>query len=385
MQQRCAQGRVDPGLGRAGVGGIDRQSLDQLLARRSGGALKHLQMRPRRFRINVVGGDGRNPAPIVDAGFNEPVQRAGAQIGRRLDVHVRRKYQPRHRDGPQMLLGRRRGRFGHAGSRLGPEVLHDDFLDMPMGVVQVAKRQQRFDSFAAGLADADEDARGEGHALLPRHADGCEARRRVLVGRTMMRPSPLGEAGRAALQHHPLRDRDFPQRCEIGCIEQARIDVRQQAGLLEDEARGFRQIRQRRPMPQAIELVTRRPVAKLRLVAKREQRLLAARLAPGARDGAHRGMRQIGRLTGARRMGKGAVVADVTAKLGQGDEDLAGIGHQRPMPAIAPSRRRLHQQVEIVRVRERERLVGRELPRRRQILEQFSHLAIIHDHRPMAG
>jgi hypothetical protein len=55
------------------------------------------------------------------------------------------------------------------------------------------------------------------------------------------------------------------------------------------------------------------------------------------------------------------------------------------MPAIAPSRRRLDQQVEIVRVRERERLVGRELTRRRQILEQLSHLAIIHDQRPMAG
>jgi hypothetical protein len=55
------------------------------------------------------------------------------------------------------------------------------------------------------------------------------------------------------------------------------------------------------------------------------------------------------------------------------------------MPAIAAPRRRLRQQVEIVRVRKRERLVGRELPLGRQILEQFSHLAIIHDQRPMAA
>ena len=93
--------------------------------------------------------------------------------------------------------------------------------------------------------------------------------------------------------------------------------------------------------PSAIELVARRPVAKLRLVAEREQRLLAARLVSGARDGAHRVMRQIGRLSGARRMGKGAVVADVTAKLGERNEDLAGIGHHRPMPVIAATRRRL--------------------------------------------
>ena len=163
-----------------------------------------------------------------------------------------------------------------------------------MGVVQVAQRQQRLDPFAPRLADADEDAGREGHPLLPRHADGREPRRGILVGRTIMRPSPLGEAGRAALQHHALRDRDFPQRGEIGRIEQARIDVRQQADLLEDEARGFRQIRQRRPMSEAIEVVARRAVAKLRLVAEREQRLLAAGLAPGACDGAHGVERQIG-------------------------------------------------------------------------------------------
>ena len=144
----------------------------------------------------------------------------------------------------------------------------------------------------------------------------------------MMRPSPLGEAARAALQHHALRDRDFPQRCKIGRIEQARIDVRQQTELLEHEARGFRQIRQRRPVSEAIQVVARRPVAKLRFVAEREQSFFAAGPDPSACDGPHGVVRQIGRLTGARRMGKGAVVTDVAAKLGQRNEDLAGIGHQ---------------------------------------------------------
>jgi hypothetical protein len=210
MQQRGAQARIDPGLGRAGVTGIDRQSLDQLFARRPGRVLQHLQMRPRRFRIDMVGGDRRNAAPIVDARFNQPAQPTGAQIGRRLDIHFRREDQSRHRDGPKMLLNRGRRNLGHAGSRLGPEILHDDFLDMSMGVVQVAQCQQCLDPFAPRLADADENARGEGHPLLPRHADAREPRLRILVGRTMMRPSPLGEAARAALQHHALRDRDFP-------------------------------------------------------------------------------------------------------------------------------------------------------------------------------
>ena len=200
-----------------------------------------------------------------------------------------------------------------------------------------------------------------------------------------MRPSPLGQAGSCTLQHHALRDRDFPQRCKIGRIEQARIDVRQQTGLLEDETRGFRQIRQSRPMSEAIEVVTRCPVAKLRLVAEREQRLLATRLDPCAGDGAHGVTRQIGRLAGARRMRKGAVVADVTAKLGQRNEDLAGIGHQRPMPEVAAARRRPQQLVEIVHTCEHERFIGREPPPGRKIFQQFAHLAIVHDLRPMAG
>ena len=235
----------------------------------------------------MVGGDRRNAAPIVDARFDQPAQPTGAQIGRRLDIHVGREDQARHRDGPKMLFDRGRGDLGHPGSRLGPEILHDDFLDMSMGVVQVAQCQQCLDPFAPRLADADENAGGEGHPLLPRHADAREPRHRILVGRAMMRPSPLGEAGRGALQHHALGDRDLPQRGKIGRIEQARIDVRQQTGLLEHETRGFRQIRQSRPMSEASEVVTRRPVAKLRLVAEREQRLLATRLDPGAGDGAH--------------------------------------------------------------------------------------------------
>ena len=81
-------------------------------------------------------------------------------------------------------------------------------------------------------------------------------------------------------------------------------------------------------MSEAIQVVTRRPVAKLRFVAESEQRFLATGPDPGACDDPHGVARQIGRLTGARRMGKGAVVADVAAKLGQRNEDLAGIGHQ---------------------------------------------------------
>ena len=51
-----------------------------------------------------------------------------------------------------------------------------------------------------------------------------------------------------AFQHHALRDRHLAQCCQIGLVEQARIDVRQQAGLIENQTGGLGEIRQRAGM-----------------------------------------------------------------------------------------------------------------------------------------
>ena len=85
--------------------------------------------------------------------------------------------------------------------------------------------------------------------------------------------------------------------------------------------------------PELRELFARRAVAQLRLVAEREQRLLAAGRCAGARDRQHLVEREIGALALARRLREGAVVADVAAELRQRDEDLARIGDERPCAA----------------------------------------------------
>ena len=54
------------------------------------------------------------------------------------------------------------------------------------------------------------------------------------------------------------------------------------------------------------------------------------------------------------------------------------------MPEVAAARRRPQQLVEIVHTCEHERFIGREPPPGRKIFQQFAHLAIIHDLRPMA-
>ncbi len=114
-------------------------------------------------------------------------------------------------------------------------------------------------------------------------------------------------------------------------------------------------------MAEAREFVARRAITKLRLVAEREQRFLAAGVAAGARDRQHLVARQERRLAGARRMSKGAVMAHVPAKLGQRNENLAGIGNNRAMGAVAAAACGAQQRLEIAQIGEREGFLARQV------------------------
>ena len=69
---RCSSAVRKPGstqrLAGARVARVDRQPLDQSLARGRGRALELAQVRPWRFRIDVIGRHRRDAAPVVDAG-----------------------------------------------------------------------------------------------------------------------------------------------------------------------------------------------------------------------------------------------------------------------------------------------------------------------------
>ena len=71
-------------------------------------------------------------------------------------------------------------------------------------------------------------------------------------------------------------------------LEQAWINVRQQPGLIEHQTGGLGEIRQRGCVAETVERLARRAIAQLGLIAEREQRLVAARIAPGAGDRKHR-------------------------------------------------------------------------------------------------
>jgi len=147
----------------------------------AGLARQMIEMRPGRLGVDMVGGYRRDAAPIVDAGRDQFTSLLATQVRRCLDRHLGAEDQPGDGDRP-LELGQVRFRgIGHAGVGLGAKVLNNDLLDVAVGVVQVAQRQQRVDPLGPGLANPNQDAAGEGHMLASGLGDGGEASRRVLI------------------------------------------------------------------------------------------------------------------------------------------------------------------------------------------------------------
>ena len=208
-------------------------------------------MRPGCLRVDVVGRDGRHAAPVVDAGAQQRREPFRLQIGRRLDVHGRPQHQAGNGNRPHMILERRLGRAGHARARLGAKVLDDHFLDVAVPLMRVADGKQGLDALSTCLADADQDAGGEGHPRAPCRLQRGQPYRGMLVRRAEVRTATLREPLRSGLQHHTLRYRHLAQPCQPGFIQHARIEMRQQARLLQHQRRGGFQIGERESKPSA--------------------------------------------------------------------------------------------------------------------------------------
>ena len=101
-------------------------------------------------------------------------------------------------------------------------------------------------------------------------------------------------------------------------------------------------------MPHRREFVARRAIAKLGLVAKGEQRLVAARRLGRARDAENFVDGQEGAFPCAGRLCEDAIMADIAAQSGQRDESLGREGDGVAMGEIAPRRRRRHHGAKIV-------------------------------------
>ncbi len=91
------------------------------------------------------------------------------------------------------------------------------------------------------------------------------------------------------------------------------------------------------------EFVTRRAVAKFRLVAEREQGLMAARCLGRARNGENLIDGKECAFAAARRPRENAIMADVPAQSGQRNEGFGRKGDGVAMGQIAPGRGGHHQ------------------------------------------
>ena len=115
--------------------------------------------------------------------------------------------------------------------------------------------------------------------------------------------------------------------------------MRQQSGLAQHERAHRLKIIDGGLVSERVQRLARRAIAQLRLVAEREQRLRAAGGRSGAGDGEHFIRGQIGGLPRARPLGEGAIVADVTAKMGKRNEHLTRIRDETPVPLVAQASR----------------------------------------------
>ncbi len=204
-----------------------------------------------------------------------------------------------------------------------------------MLLAESSQGEQRVDPLLSRLPDPDEDPARERDRELAGESDRLEAAQRNLVRRGPVRAALLAQSVGGRLEHDPHRSGDRTQRLELRARHHARVEVRQQPGLLEDEPRAPREVLQGRLAAEHAQLLARDLVAQLGLVAEREERLPAARSRTGAGNAEHLLLGHERPLTAPRWAGKRAVAAHVAAQRRQRDEDLRRVRDEAPRPQLA--------------------------------------------------
>ena len=270
------------GPGRASVAArrelrVDGQPRREDEPARLGRLAQPVEGRPRALRVDVVGGDRRDAAPVVDARVEQ--RRRSRRRGSAAPARGRRRGRTSRaqRDRPEVVLGRARRVVAHRRARLGQEVLDDHLLH-----VAVAARGWRRSPRAPSSRSASVSPMPtrmpvvNGIASSPAASSVASRRSGVLSGAPRWR----GEVGVEGLDHHPLATAlTGRSRASSSRGERAGVGVRQQPGLVEHQAAHRRQVVDRRGVAVlgAASRARRRTASSGRL-AEGEQRLVAAGL-----------------------------------------------------------------------------------------------------------
>ncbi len=320
--------------------GVHRQPRRQVEAALGGQRAQPVQGGPRALGVHVVGRQRGDAAPVVDAGLQQgaALRRVGGgvhEVRRRLHPGARAEQQPRHRDGGAVLVEGEVVGVPHRGVGLGPEVLDDHLLQPAVRPRHPAQREDGLGALGERLADADQQARGEGDRQAAGVLEDPQPHGRVLVGRTEVREAPrLVQAGRGGLQHHPHRRRDGLEPVQLLPAQDAGVQVGQQPGLLEHPHRHRAHVGERGVVAALVEPRAGLGPAVLGAVPEGEQRLEAAQLRALAGDGQDLVGGEVRRLPGPgqvpRRAHERAVVAAVAAQPRDRDEHLGRVGDRAP-------------------------------------------------------
>jgi hypothetical protein len=264
------------------------------------------------------------------------------EVRRRLDVRVGPHDQARHGDRGDVLLGGQVGLVLHRRALLGAEVLDDRLLHVPPAGVGVADGMQRLGAVAHGLADAEQQPRGERDAAAAGVVDHLQAQLRVLVGGAVVGAAGLRPQGaRRRLEHHAHRRRDRTQALQLRPGHDAGVEVRQQPRLLEHEPCHRPHVVEGRGVAVPGQPLARDRPAVLGPVPEGEQRLLAAGRRTLAGDVEDLAGLQVGGLALAGQLARGvdedAVVAPVTAQRRDRDEHLLRVRHHPGQPGRGPA------------------------------------------------
>ena len=189
--------------------GVHGEARREHLAGRLGRGPQPLERGPRPLGVHVVGRDGRDAAPVVDAGVEQRAE-VVAQVRRRLEVHRRAPSTRRAAAiGPQELVGRARSARVHRGARLGQEVLDDHLLHVTVALVALARSPRSASSRSARVSPMPTRIPVvNGMPGPPGGLERGEPARGRLVGRAVVRAAGLAEPRRERLDHHPLRRAD---------------------------------------------------------------------------------------------------------------------------------------------------------------------------------
>ena len=296
----------------------------------------------------MVGRERRDPAPVVDPRIeeSEPLLRI-REVRRRLDADVWPEDETGGRDRGEELLFSWFGRVPHHRARLRAEVLDDDLLHVAVPPMEVADREEALAALTRRLPDPNQDPGGERDREPACIFDRPQTDGRDLVGRSGVWPTLLGEPVGRGLEHQAHRRAHVLESRELLVRHDARVEVRQEPGLLQDANGRGADVLEGRSVATVGQPRARHRVPLFGTVPQGEQRLLASERPAGLRDGHDLFEAEVRMIELRRRLREGAVVTVIATEHRERDEDLPRIRDGAAPPQITEVAGRSHRTLQI--------------------------------------